>query len=145
LAGPRPDAFFAHPLGLRKSFRYAPHLFRIYMEGWLQGKRHGDALYSLRCLKENLYVAYPAKTKVINRGFDGSGRHCGLREQPLHETFEKESQMKFDFAPCPLADEHFCRLNRKLFSQDFAVPARHTLSLYWRYLTRVAGLRTSPG
>lgn len=145
LAGPRPDAFFAQPVGLWKSIRYTPHLFRIYMEGWLQGKRHGDALYSLRCLKKNLYVAYPTKSKVINRGFDGSGQHCGVSDQVLHNGFAKQNQTKFNFTPCPEADEYFRRMNRAWFSREFSVPLRHTLSLYWRYLRRLAGLRSSSG
>lgn len=144
LSGQRPDSFFAHPLGLWKSLRHVPHLFRIYMEGWLQGKRHGDALYSLRCLKKNHFVVYPAVTKVMNRGFDGSGQHCGVSDRVLHQGFVRENQFRFDLTPSSLADAFFCRKNRKWFAQEFAVPVRHTLSLYWRYLTRVAGIRPSP-
>ena len=143
LRGRRPDAFFANPWNLWRMSRTFPHLFRLYMEAWLLGKNYGDISLSLRCQERGWYVAYPALTKVINRGFDGSGEHCRVSSQIFHEAFAQEDQTSFDFTPCPAADRFFQRRNRDWFRNHFAVPARHTLSLYWRYLTRLAGLRPS--
>ena len=143
LRGRRPSPYFLHPLNLWKTRRFIPHLFRLYMESWLQEKIYGDVMYSLYCLQQNMYSVFPSATKVINRGFDGSGLHCGTLDRPFHQGFVRQEQAQFSFSIDPAADAYFQRLNRLWFSRTFAAPLRHVSSLYWRYFTRVMGWRLS--
>jgi len=142
--GDRPSEFFLNPINLWKAYCLTPHLFRMYMEGRLLGKVYGDVLFSLICMQEGRYSVFPALTKVINRGADGSGQHCEASIEIFHEDFEKENQESFDFSPCLAADIHFCKENRKWFAAHQSAPMRHTISLFWRYFTRVVGLRPTP-
>ena len=113
------------------------------MEAWLQGKVYGDIVYRIHSLKEGLYTVFPTATKVINQGFDGSGLHCGVVEKPVHKIFEGEERRQFDFSTHHEGDAYFQQANRRWFSDRRKVKLTHTLSLYWRYLTRVTGLRSS--
>jgi hypothetical protein len=142
--GNRPSAFFLKPINLWRTYSLIPHLFRMYMEGRLLGKLYGDVFFSIYSMQEGLYNVYPALTKVINRGMDGSGQHCVESSEIIHESFEKEKQQTFNFSPCLAADSHFCKENRKWFAVHQSAPTRHTISLFWRYFTRVVGLRPTP-
>ncbi len=143
LQGPRPTLFFLSPLNLLRAYRLHPRLFSMYMEAWLQDKVYGDIVYRIHSLKNGLYTIFPSSTKVINQGFDGSGLHCGVVEKPVHKFFEREEQRQFDFSTNHEGDAYFQQANRKWFSDRRRVKLTHTLSLYWRYLTRVIGLRSS--
>jgi hypothetical protein len=116
----------------------------MYLAARRRGAIHGDVFYRLHCLKNNLYSAFPSVTKVINRGFDGSGQNCGVLEMPFHQFFEKEEQDKFSFTPNEEVDSYFQRENCKWFSCQWPKLARHTVSLYWKYFVRAVGLRRCP-
>jgi len=143
LQGPRPSLFFLSPLNLLRAYRLHPRLFSMYMEAWLQDKVYGDIVYRIHSLKNGLYTIFPSSTKVINQGFDGSGLHCGKNEKAVHKNFEGEEQRQFDFSTHHEVDAYFQQANRRWFSDRRKVKLSHTLSLYWRYLTRVFGLRPS--
>jgi hypothetical protein len=143
LQGPRPTFFFLNPLNLWRAYRLHPRLFSMYMEAWLQGKVYGDIIYRIHSLQNGFYTVFPTATKVINQGFDGSGLHCGVVEKPVHDLFEDEAHLKFDFSTNHEVDSYFQHTNRRWFSGRRKVKLSHTLSLYWRYLTRVCGLRPS--
>ena len=143
LQGPRPTFFFLSPINLWRAYRLHPRLFSMYMEAWLQGKVYGDIVYRIHGLQNGLYTVFPTATKVINQGFDGSGLHCGVVEKPVHDLFEDEEQRQFDFSTNHEVDSYFQQANRRWFSGRRKVKLSHTLSLYWRYLTRVFGLRPS--
>ena len=137
----RPDPFFMTPAGAWKTFSKMPHLFRIYMESWLQKKVYHDVLYSLYCLKKKMYCAFPVATKVINEGYDGSGVNCGVSIQKFHHGFEAQDKKQFICKPDFRINRVFWKKNRVFFRQHFNGTPRHLLSLYWRYFTRVLGLR----
>ena len=144
LYGTKPSKYFLNPLNYAKARKLDPRLFAMYNEGIISGKIYGDVLTRLHIMKNNLYSIFPATTKVINQGFDGTGTHCGVLDKPFHEFFEKENQRTFCFALNPTADVYFQRKNCGWFSRQWRELAKHSLSLYWKYFVRAVGLRKCP-
>jgi hypothetical protein len=144
LCGRRASSFFLNPFNCWRANKIDRRLLPMYLAARRRGAIHGDVFYRLHCLKNNLYSAFPSVTKVINRGFDGSGQNCGVLEMPFHRFFEKEEQDKFSFTPNEEVDSYFQRENCKWFSRQWPELARHTLSLYWKYFVRAVGLRRCP-
>lgn len=79
-----PDDFQAYCKNILKSPRL---LYKIYkkdrrmISGVIQsvatGAKHGDCMWTLKCILEDKYCLYPTVTLVKNWGFDGTGLHCG--------------------------------------------------------------------
>jgi hypothetical protein len=142
--GKRASGYFLNPINYMKSNQIDRRLFPQHLNCWTQGVIHGDIFYRLHCLRNNLYTVFPSATKVINRGFDGTGINCGSVIKPFHHLFEKEQQDKFCFTPNKEADSYYRRENCKWFSRQWPDLAHHSLSLYWKYLVRAVGLRDCP-
>lgn len=142
--GTKPSKYFFSPLNYVKARKLDPRLFAMYNEGIMSGKIYGDVLTRLHIIKNNFYSIFPATTKVINQGFDGTGVHCGVLEKPFHEFFEKENQITFCFALNPTADTYYQQQNCKWFSRQWPDLAKHSLSLYWKYFVRAVGLKKCP-
>lgn len=144
LCGRRASSFFLNPFNCWRANKIDRRLLPMYLAARRRGAIHGDVFYRLHCLANNLYSAFPSVTKVINRGFDGSGQNCGVLEKPFHQLFEKEEQDKFSFIPNNEVDSYFQRENCKWFSRQWPELARHSFSLYWKYFVRAVGLRDCP-
>lgn len=141
ILGRKPDPFFLSPGRIWKCLNYMPHLFRLYMEAWLQKKICHDLLYSLISLKQKKYSVFPVNTKVINKGFDGSGIHCGFSHHQFYSEFADENRRKFRLDPEIEVNSLFLKRNREFFKKFFSASFRHEASLYWRYARRALGLR----
>jgi hypothetical protein len=142
--GTKPNKYFLNPLNYLKARKLDPRLFAMYNEGISSGRLYGDVITRLHIMKNNLYSIFPATTKVINKGFDGTGVHCGTIEKPFHEFFEKENQRTFRFAVNPAADDYFKHKNCEWFSRQWPEISRQSLSQYWKYFVRAVGLRDCP-
>ena len=73
LWGPRLSSYFLNPVHYWKANQIDRRLLPMYVEAKKRGAIHGDVLYRLYCLENKLFSVFPTTTKVINRGFDGSG------------------------------------------------------------------------
>ena len=144
LWGRRLSAYFLNPIHYWKANQIDRRLFPMYLEARKRGTMHGDVLFRLYCLENNFFSVFPSTTKVMNRGFDGSGINCGVLEKPFHEHFEREDQELFCFAPDQKADVFFQQQNCSWFSRQWPGLSKHSLSLFWRYFVRVVGLRSCP-
>jgi len=144
LWGRRLSAYFLNPIQYWKANQIDRRLFPMYLEARKRGTIHGDVLFRLYCLENNFFSVFPSTTKVMNRGFDGSGINCGVLEKPFHEHFEREDQELFCFAPDQKADVFFQQQNCSWFSRQWPGLSKHSLSLFWRYFLRVVGLRSCP-
>lgn len=142
--GKRASGYFLNPINYMKSNQIDRRLFPQHLNCRIQGVIHGDIFYRLHCLINNLYTVFPSSTKVINRGFDGTGINCGALINPFHQFFENEQQDKFCFSPNKEADTYYQRQNCKWFSRQWPDLAKHSLSLYWKYFVRAVGLRKCP-
>ena len=144
LWGPRLSAYFLNPVHYWRANQIDRRLFPMYLEARKRGAIHGDVLYRLYCLENKLFSVFPTTTKVINRGFDGSGINCGVLDKPFHDHFESEEQEVFCFVPEPKTDSFFQQQNCRWFTHQWPGLSKHSLSLFWRYFVRVVGLRSSP-
>lgn len=144
LWGRRLSAYFLNPIQYWKANQIDRRLFPMYLEARKRGAVHGDVLYRLYCLENKLFSVFPTATKVINRGFDGSGINCGVLDKPFHDHFEREDQEVFCFVPEPKTDFFFQQSNCRWFSHQWSGLSKHSLSLFWRYFLRVVGLRSCP-
>lgn len=140
----RLSAYFLNPFHYWKANQIDRRLFPMYLEARKRGAVHGDVLYRLYCLENKLFSVFPTATKVINRGFDGSGINCGVLDKPFHDHFEREDQEVFCFVPEPKTDFFFQQQNCRWFSHQWPGLSKHSLSLFWRYFVRVVGLRSCP-
>ncbi len=141
--GTKPSKYFLNPFNYAKARKLDPRLFSMYNEGIISGQIYGDVLTRLHIMKNNLYSIFPATTKVINQGFDGTGTHCGVLDKPFHEFFEKENQRTFCFALNPATDVYFQRKNSDWFSRQWPEISTQSLSFFWKYLVRAFGLRAA--
>lgn len=53
--------------------------------------------FNLEAAKLSNYTLYPSKTLVLNRGFDGTGVHCGFNESIQSRSFEKYVMLPENF------------------------------------------------
>lgn len=105
--GERPVMSLLNPLTLFRMYRTNPPLFPAYVGAFLEGALHADQQHSINLIINNKYCIYPRHTKVINKGFDGSGMHCGNSDVSFHNDFEGQDKVEFTFVDIPsITDQH---------------------------------------
>lgn len=129
-----PNPVFLNPKKLYICLRFAPHIFRIYMEAYLRGVSHTDIEFSLYGLARGLYCVYPTLTKTINRGFDGSGHRCSDQQIELPKKFTSQSQKSFVFGPDPDTDLFYLKQNAAWHFRNQGIRRYRIFSLLVKYL-----------
>ena len=134
----RPDAFFLNLFNLIKSHYYSPHLFPMYVGSYLSGKVFGDTQISLHVLKRHLYCIYPRLTKVINKGNDGSGVHCGSGCDRYHSDFSSTDQKEFHLFINKKINYQHAELNRQWFNKIIKIKSHKRIYACIIYFTASA-------
>lgn len=129
-----PDPVFLSASKLIKCLRIAPHIFRIYMEGFLQGRTHGDIQFSIYALKHRGYFVHPVNTKTINHGLDGSGVRCGRDSMDLPTAMRNQNQKKFFLCPDTMADMYYRDVYTKWHLKNQRIRRYRIFTLYLKYL-----------
>lgn len=70
--------FLADPMLKSRSKKIIPHLNPMLEQMLSENKFYGDCIISTEMIKNQWLSIFPFKTLSVNRGFDGSGEHCGV-------------------------------------------------------------------
>lgn len=117
-----------------RCLRQHPHVFRIYVEGLLRGQSFGDVELSVQALEENGFFVYPTKTKVINRGHDGSGVRVRETRDPFPKKIFGGNQTKFRFGFDRRTTNRYLAGNCRKLCEYLRFRFRRFLKLYSAYL-----------
>jgi len=70
-------SFLNNKIATKKANKMIPHLIPLSIEAAQGELPAGDVAATHYTLLNNLNCIYPSQTLVVNRGYDGSGLHCG--------------------------------------------------------------------
>lgn len=124
---------FLNPKKLYSCLKFHPHIFRIYVESIIRKQSYGDVNLSVHALAKNLFFCYPANTKVINRGHDGTGFRIRRKSHPFPRFFKNENQKKFNFVFSNRQNHAFLLQNKLKFINYQKVRISNFLKLYVMY------------
>jgi hypothetical protein len=131
----KPEKWFLNPFNLAASYQSTPFLFAMYIGSFLQGRYFSDVLSMITVQKNDYFAILPRVSKVINRGFDGSGVHCPAMDFKIHDKFDDETRVDFNFQLVEKVNSMHSLLNHRFYKDN--IPIKPLMQIY-AYLIYIA-------
>lgn len=99
------------PKNIIKIWKTYPILLKLSLSLVRKKKFYGDALYTIKCICEELYQIRPSLSLVRNLGNDGSGLHSGVSEKFSKQRIS--DKLSFEIPDIPVA--RTCELDKMVY------------------------------
>lgn len=133
--------FFSNPRWFFRLYRESPrNAFGLLMRYRRGGRFYGDMVRGPENIRNNTFCLFPVVSRVRNCGQDGSGAHCGKKE---NDIFSRQPIASGDSCNMDVASPYPADACRKWVRRYFRISPRETIIMLMLYVWYVC-IRRKP-